>query len=272
MDFRVRPRPPLVREAFDGMNSASRSGQLRKERASDAHGHDHVAVAAGVLAEGVELAGGLFVFQLETDWAIRRGGQKIEKVLRVEADGDRFALEFFFDDFFCFSVLGARRGNFQAFLGEHEFHGVRALIGQLRNAAERVLEFAALDGDSFIHVAWQHSFVIRELAGEFATSEQAAAKLEEEMAFILPEFDDGIIARFRSKALHFVHGFLGDKHTSLGGESIKRMICLDHCQTVAVRRDHRERTGLHHEQRAIQRIARFFQGNRECGLGDHARE
>src|SRR5271155_5746607 len=115
--------------------------------ASYAHGHYDVAVAAGPVAEGTELAGGLFVLQLEADRAIRGGGEKIEQVLRVETDGDGLAFVFFLDGFFGFAVLGTGGGNLQAFLGQHELYGVRALVGELRNAAKGVLKLAAFDGD-----------------------------------------------------------------------------------------------------------------------------
>ena len=50
-DFRVRTRPQQVLQAFDGLSSASRSGQQLNRCASDAHGHYDVAVAAGFVAE-----------------------------------------------------------------------------------------------------------------------------------------------------------------------------------------------------------------------------
>jgi peroxiredoxin len=58
-DFRVRARPQQVLAAFDGMNSVHFPSVLT--RRSDAHGHDDVAVAAGFVSEGAELAGGLLV-------------------------------------------------------------------------------------------------------------------------------------------------------------------------------------------------------------------
>src|SRR6202142_1515005 len=163
----------------------------RKKECSDsnAHWHDDVAVARGFVGKRPKLAGGLFVFQFEADGAIGSGGKKIENVLRVETDGDRVSLEFFFDHLFCFAVFGAGGGNFHAFFREHEFHGAGALVGELRDAAERVLKLAALDYDGLARVARQDSFVIRKLPGEFARSEQASAELKEEMAFILGEFE-----------------------------------------------------------------------------------
>ncbi len=74
---------------------------------SNAHGHYDVAIAAGFVACGTELACGLIVFQLETDWSIGGGAQKIEQVLRVEPDGDGIALEFLLDGFFCFAIFRA---------------------------------------------------------------------------------------------------------------------------------------------------------------------
>jgi hypothetical protein len=45
----------------EGRKFAQKSKFFRAQR-SDAHGHYDVAVAAGIVAEGAELAGGLFVF------------------------------------------------------------------------------------------------------------------------------------------------------------------------------------------------------------------
>ena len=47
--------------------------------------------------------------------------------------------------FFGFAVFGAGRGNFDAFFGDGKFHGVRALVGKLRDALDRIVQFAAFD-------------------------------------------------------------------------------------------------------------------------------
>ena len=62
----------------------------------------------------------------------------------------------------------------------------------------------------------RHRFVIRELAGQFAAGEQAGAELKEEMALVLAKFHKRVVAGFRREPLHFVHGFLRDKHARLG--------------------------------------------------------
>src|SRR5437016_10565476 len=76
----------------------SRNGDLEKvftlRKKSDAHGHDDVAVAVGLVGERPHLPGGLFVLQLDTDRAIGRGAKKIQHVAGVETDGDGFAFEF----------------------------------------------------------------------------------------------------------------------------------------------------------------------------------
>jgi len=138
----------------------------RDVNASDAHGHDDVAVAIAFVGEGAHLAGGLFVLELDADGAIGGGGEKIEHVSGVEADRNRIAFVFLLDVFFRFAVFGARRGDFDAVTADGEFDCVRALIGKLRDALDGIAELAALDCDGLIVVARQDGLVIRELAGE----------------------------------------------------------------------------------------------------------
>ena len=59
--------------------------------------------------------------------------------VNFETDGDGLAFEFFFDDFFGFAVFGAGGGNFQTLRGERELHGVRTLVGELRDATKCIL-------------------------------------------------------------------------------------------------------------------------------------
>jgi hypothetical protein len=105
---------------------------------SDAHGHDDVAVAVGFVGEGAHLAGGLFVLELDADGAIGGGCEEVKHVSGIETDGDGIAGIFLFDIFLGFAVLGAGSGNFDAFVGDRELDGVRALVGELRNAADGV--------------------------------------------------------------------------------------------------------------------------------------
>src|SRR6266436_1079188 len=169
-------------------SNENESGLRSMHPESDAHGHDDVAVAIGFVGEGAHLSGRLFVFQFDTDGAFRGGSEKVEHVTGIEADGDGVALIFLVDIFLGFTVFGAGSGNFDAFLGDGKFYGMRALVGELRYAADGVGEFCALEDDTFVVVAGKHSFVVRELAGENAGDEQAVAGLEEEMAFVFCEF------------------------------------------------------------------------------------
>src|SRR6266404_10005503 len=75
---------------------------------SDAHGHDDVAVAVGLIGERTHLAGGLFILQLDADGAVGGSGKKIQHVAGVEADGDGITLVFLLDIFFGFAILRAR--------------------------------------------------------------------------------------------------------------------------------------------------------------------
>src|SRR5260221_5532071 len=164
------------------------SGLRSMRPESDAHGHDDVAVAIGFVGEGAHLAGGLFVFQFDADRAFRGGGEKIEHVAGVEADGDGVALIFLVDIFLGFAVFGAGSRNFNAFLGDGKFYSVRALVGKLRYATHGVCKLCSFEDNAFVVVAGKHSFIIRELAGENAGDEQPMASLEEEMAFVFRKF------------------------------------------------------------------------------------
>ena len=55
-------------------------------------------------------------------------------------------------------------------------------------------------------------------------------------------------------------------------KAFELVIGLDHRQAVAVSGDHGERAWLEHQQRAIQRVTGFFEGDREGGLGDGVRQ
>jgi len=98
---------------------------------SDAHGHDDVAVAIAFVGERAHLAGGLFVFELDADGAVGRSCEKIEHVAGIEADRDGIALVVLLDIFLGFAVFRAGGGNLDAFGGNGQLDGVRALIGEL---------------------------------------------------------------------------------------------------------------------------------------------
>ena len=81
--------------------------------------------------------------------------------------------------FLGFAVFRAGRGNFDAFLGDGKFYGVRARVGKLRDALHGVVQFAALDHHVLVVVARQDGFVVGELPGEHARNQQAFAGAEE---------------------------------------------------------------------------------------------
>src|SRR6266849_1085567 len=78
------------------------------------HGHDDVSVAVLIVGEGAHLAGGLLVLEFNTDRPFGRRAQKIEQVLRVEADRERVAFVFLVDGFLGLAILGAGSGNLHA--------------------------------------------------------------------------------------------------------------------------------------------------------------
>ena len=81
---------------------------------SDPHGHNDVAVFVVVAFGGAELAGGLGVFEFEADFAGAGGFEEVDKILGVEADGQRLAGVGGFDG--IFGLAGFRGGG-----GELEF-------------------------------------------------------------------------------------------------------------------------------------------------------
>src|ERR1035437_4414326 len=80
---------------------------------SDAHGHDDVAVLVVVAFGGAELAGGLGVFEFQADFTGAGGFEKIDQILGVEADGQRFAGVGSFDGFFGLAGFGGRSGELE---------------------------------------------------------------------------------------------------------------------------------------------------------------
>src|SRR5947208_10876031 len=105
----------------DSNENESESGLRSMRPESDAHGHDDVAVAVGLVGEGTHLPGRLFVLQFDADRAFGGGGKKVEHVAGIEADGDGVARVFLVDIFLGFAVFGAGSGNFDAFLGDGKF-------------------------------------------------------------------------------------------------------------------------------------------------------
>src|ERR1700757_2165561 len=106
--------------------------------ASDAHGHNDVAIAIALVGEWAHLSGGLLVLKLDADGSVGGGGEKIEHVAGIETDGDGVALVFLIDGFLGFAVFRAGRRDFHTFWRDSEFHGMRALVSKLGDAAHGV--------------------------------------------------------------------------------------------------------------------------------------
>src|SRR5579859_398016 len=96
--------------------------------ASDAHGHDDVAIPVGLIGERAHLAGGLLVLQLDAYRAIGGRGQKIKHVRRIETDGDRVTLVILLNVFLGLAVLRTGCGYLHAFFRDRELDGMRALV------------------------------------------------------------------------------------------------------------------------------------------------
>src|SRR5579863_234184 len=234
-----------------------------RARESDPHGHDYIAVAERLIAFGTDLSGGLFVLQLEAYRAIGNRGEKIQKVLRVKSDGDGIAFVRLLDGLHGFAVLRALGGKFHALGGYGKFHGARALVGKLRDAANRVVQFVTIHHHKFIVVAWHHRRVIGELAGKNSRDEATRTHLEKQVAVIAREINYALFARFRGKPLDFRQRFLGHQHAHFVIESREVVIDFGQRQPVPVGGHHRGAIGLQQHQAAIQRVPRLLRGNSE---------
>src|SRR5580658_8858684 len=191
----------VMRRVFRKGNRSLKTIGLGRPQTSNTHGHDDVAITRSLIGQRAQLAGGLFILQFEADGAIGRGVQEIEKILRIETNGDGVAFGLFLDHFFCFAVFRARSRNLQAFFREHEFHGMRTLVSELRDSTQSVLQLAAIESHGLVRVPRKHRFIIRKLAGELTRSEQTSTKLEKEVALVLRKFNAGFVARFGGKPL-----------------------------------------------------------------------
>src|SRR5713101_1184453 len=143
---------------------------------SDPHRHDHIAVAVLLVGQRAHLPGRLLVLELDADGALGRGGEEIEQVLRIEADGERVALVFLLDRFLGLAVFGAGGGKLEALLGERELYSVRALVGELRDAPQRIVQLAAFQNDGFVVLPRQHSLVVETRRAERCPAARLATR------------------------------------------------------------------------------------------------
>src|SRR2546429_5019657 len=215
-------------EARTGSHKLRPPEGIAPAKKSDAHGHDDIAVAVGLVGQRPHLPGGLFVFQFDADRAIGRGAKKIQHVAGIKTDGDGIAFEFFLDGFFGFAVYRARSGDFDAFFRNGQLHGVGALIGELRDAAHRIAQFRPLDDHTLVVVPREHRLVVWELAGENARNQQAMADLEKEVAFVFCKFNVRVGARGagkldrKSTRLNSSHGYISYAVFCLKKKNTKR--------------------------------------------------
>src|SRR5712692_3442683 len=245
-----------------------RQGRGKVAGPSDAHRHDDVAVAVLLVGQRAHLPGRLLVLELDTDGALGRRGEEIEQVLRIEADGERVALVFLLDRFLGLAVFGAGGGKLEALLGERELYRVRALVGELRDAPQRIVQLAAFQNDGFVVLPRQHSLVVGELPGEHARNQQPRPHLEEEVVIVAGKIDLAVIAGFGRKPLDLHHGLLGHEQPHFAVEACELVVGFGHGQAMAVSGYHRKRLGFEDQQAAIQRIARLLHGNGKRRLGD----
>src|SRR6476646_6087136 len=103
---------------------------------SDSHGHDDVAVLVVLAVGGTELAGGLWILELEFYVAGPDCLQEIQYVLRVEADRQGIALVAGLERVFRLTGFGGRSGELDFAFFQALADGERALVGELGNEGD----------------------------------------------------------------------------------------------------------------------------------------
>src|SRR5208282_5435925 len=145
---------------------------------SDSHWHYDVAVLVLFAFGGAHLSGGLGIFEFEFHVSAAGGLEKIQQILRIEADGDRVAVVIDFERVFGLAGFGGGSGEFQLAFFQPHFYGSRALVGELGHARYGYGEFLPMDSDALVVVFRQYGFEVGELAGELARSEEPRADAE----------------------------------------------------------------------------------------------
>ena len=84
------------------------SNSQKRTHSSDSHGHDDVAILVILALSGTELAGRLGIFQFQFYVAVAGGFEEVDDVLRVEADGQRFAVVIGLERIFGLAGFGGR--------------------------------------------------------------------------------------------------------------------------------------------------------------------
>ena len=108
------------------------------------------------------------VLQLKLHFSGADGFQKIQNILRVEADGERVAVVVGFEGVFGFAAFGGGGGELQFAFLELDTDGAGALVGELGYAGDGGAKVFAVYGDALAIVLGQDSFLVGELSGELA--------------------------------------------------------------------------------------------------------
>src|SRR5205814_6863721 len=140
------------------------SGNHKIRRPSYPHRHHDIAVLVILAIGGAKLAGGLGVLQLKLHFSGADSFQKIQNILRVEADGERVAVVIGFEGVFGFAAFGGGGGELQFAFLELDTDGAGALVGELGYAGDGGAKVFAVYGVAIAYVFGRVSFVVGELA------------------------------------------------------------------------------------------------------------
>ena len=210
-------------------------------------------------------------FSSSDDDVGRDRGEKIEHVLRVEADLHRRAGVVDRQRFLRFAELRAARRDVDLALVDLKLHRARSLVRQQRHALDRVGQPIALELDVLVVALRNDALVGGKLAVDHPRDQHAAADLEEQVV-LAALVADVAVAFARAAVPSSPSVFFGRIALTLVGVLLapcRRASTRHQRQAMAVGRDQAHRVGPQHEQRAVQEIPRVLAGDRKLRLRDH---
>ncbi len=164
------------------------------------------------------------------------------------------------------------RTDFELVAFEAQADGAGALVGKLRDALDGRGQFTGAHHGELGVVARHHGLKVGELAGELARAQGAMADAEEQRVLVVGKLDLFGIG-VRQQLLQLLQGLARNEHALFAADAFEGFVGLfDKREAMAVGRDHGQRLGLDDQQRAVERVARFFVGDGEDGARDERLE